>query len=284
MRRKHVLIAVLTAAVLGMGWLQVSRAAQSEAAAAGLFRITCGFSHSNADDMIVHPNRPGASHLHDYFGNVGAKASSTYQSLLGVRSTCPSGDTAAYWTPALYRNGKKVNPSFMTTYYTTPVDPGATPIQPFPADFRMIIGDAKNTDQSKVGRIEWGCSDNSIIQKTPPARCAKADHIQVRITFPSCWNGRSSGAANAVPNMRFPSRGLCPKGFGIPLPALRVNVFYKTGNDVGQITLSSGSVASAHADFVNTWDQKALTDLVRNCHNGKRNCPRATGTTPGRNP
>ena len=46
----------------------------------GAFRIPCAYSHMAFDDPIVYPGRPGAAHLHTFFGNTGTNAASTEQS------------------------------------------------------------------------------------------------------------------------------------------------------------------------------------------------------------
>ncbi|HLL65271.1 MAG TPA: DUF1996 domain-containing protein [Micromonosporaceae bacterium] len=284
MRSKKVLLAAASAIVVGLGGLAVVNAHTASAATDGVFKMTCGYSHTNNDDMILYPNRPGAAHTHDYFGNAGTKANSTYGSLIGVRSTCPVNDTAAYWVPALYQNGRKLNPFHIIVYYNTPVDTARTRVQPFPNDFRMIAGNARNTRPESMGREYWGCGDNTQITHNVPTRCS-VDNIQIRITFPSCWNGRQTSGDSAV-NMRFPSGGRCPSSHSIALPMMRVNASYRTGTNVGRITLSSGSASSAHADFVNTWDPATLKTLVDRCLNklSRGDCGRFQGTTRGRNP
>src|SRR5262245_35670801 len=47
----------------------------------GAFRFICNVSHLLPDDPIVYPGRPGASHLHVFFGNTMANAYSTYETL-----------------------------------------------------------------------------------------------------------------------------------------------------------------------------------------------------------
>src|SRR6266508_3973475 len=44
------------------------------------FRVLCASSHVLADDPIVHPNMPGASHLHQFFGNATTDAASSASS------------------------------------------------------------------------------------------------------------------------------------------------------------------------------------------------------------
>src|SRR3954447_20280216 len=47
----------------------------------GAFRMVCGAGQLSYDDPIVYPGQPGKSHLHQFYGNLGANAFSTYQSL-----------------------------------------------------------------------------------------------------------------------------------------------------------------------------------------------------------
>ena len=67
------------------------------------FVVECGWSHTAADDPIVHPGHAGAAHVHDFFGNTTTAAHSTHASLLAGDTTCGQKlDTAAYWAPAFY--------------------------------------------------------------------------------------------------------------------------------------------------------------------------------------
>ena len=87
----------------------------------GNFRTFCGFSHLSYDDPIVYPGQPGASHLHMYFGNTGANAHSTYQSLRSSgSSTCQGGplNRTGYWVPAMHNAaGRVVVPEYFELYY-----------------------------------------------------------------------------------------------------------------------------------------------------------------------
>ena len=44
----------------------------------GAFRFICNPGQVLPDDPIVYPGQPGASHLHQFYGNTGANAFSTY--------------------------------------------------------------------------------------------------------------------------------------------------------------------------------------------------------------
>lgn len=90
----------------------------------GAFRFTCAAGHLSRNDPIVYPGQPGKSHLHQFFGNTGTDANSTYQSLRTTggstctRSTGDSPQRSAYWMPAMLDGvGNVVKPDWMNTYY-----------------------------------------------------------------------------------------------------------------------------------------------------------------------
>lgn len=75
------------------------------------FRLFCASSHIASDDPLVVPNMQGAAHLHNFFGNTGTNAYSTYKSLrtsggssCGTDQNNPINRTA-YWFPAM-KDGK----------------------------------------------------------------------------------------------------------------------------------------------------------------------------------
>lgn len=69
----------------------------------GQFASPCEFSHRAEDDPIVFPERPGASHRHDFIGNRSTDARSTRASLRRSGSLCARrANRSAYWVPTLY--------------------------------------------------------------------------------------------------------------------------------------------------------------------------------------
>lgn len=236
---------------------------------------------SAPDDPIVFPGQPGAAHLHDFLCNQATNASSTYESMIAAPSVCPSGDTAGYWAPALFRNGVKIDPGGGSAkqqlyYRRNNLAPG-TKVVPFPPDFRMVIGHSKattlaeaNAAGARLGTEQyWGCSDNSELAKSAVPVDCRTGIISLHIGFPNCWNGvKVPGDQIAAGTMQYPSNGVCPPGYPVVLPRLLERFEYPVGPTSDGITLSSGTVFSVHADFWNTWNQAQLALLVEVCLNG----------------
>ena len=57
---RRTLLVIISVALVALGATPVT--AQS-------LKIECRASHAAADDPIVFPGRPGAAHLHEFFGN-----------------------------------------------------------------------------------------------------------------------------------------------------------------------------------------------------------------------
>ena len=117
------------------------------------FIVDCLFAHRAKDDPIVYPRQPGASHMHDFFGNKTTNAFSTYRSMLRARTNCDlPGETAAYWAPTLVRgDGTIVTPRRIKIYYRSGLLPGRR-TYPFPKNFRMIAGGVKTIGRYSIYR------------------------------------------------------------------------------------------------------------------------------------
>lgn len=224
------------------------------------------------DDPILLPGKPGGFwHFHDFFGAKTTTANSTYLSMQAGGTTCglPQ-DTAGYWVPALYRNGVPIRATGNRQKFYYRENTG-TPVQAFPAGFKMIAGNAhakSESDNPKLGSaIYWGCSDNSSPGKLKAPRSCSTGIISLHVGFPSCWDGSPASPANVV----YPSGG-CPSSHPKKLPRLIMRFEYPVGTDLGTITLDSGPPYTAHGDFWNTWNQPKLESLVQDCLNANKNC------------
>ena len=247
---------------------------------AATVQIECEASHFAPDDPIVFPGRPGAAHMHEFFGNRSTDADSTYRSMLDKRTTCPfRGDTAAYWAPTLLdENGQRIPARRMTVYYRDrPVE--SADVVPFPKNFRMIAG--------APTRAVWGYNcDGLELSRSVRIDCSgeSEGHTYVRATviFPNCGKLDADGkvvkdSSDHRRHVAYPvsAREGCPDSHPVQLPHVKMNVRYDVSNCIREgCQLSSDMAAgcdtgcSLHADLWNTWKQSALVNLVETRLNG----------------
>jgi hypothetical protein len=252
--------AVALGVLLGAVSSATARKAQT-----GVFNVKCKYTHSLSDDPLMYPRRPRAAHLHDFFGNKLTDAFSTGASLLAaarrdreITSCIDTADSAAYWAPALYRDGQKLDPWEVLVYYRNASEQIAVP---FPVGFGMIAGDmnAKNPNQ----HVRWECSRPPL--KSSPSEipnCESGD-LQAVIKFPVCWNGVDLFEMDQSHVEYGPCRGSHP----IRIPELTVIVKYPHDHKPHEYHLSSGPPMTLHSDFFNAWEPSVLALLVKKCNN-----------------
>jgi hypothetical protein len=223
----------------------------------GQFVVKCGFSHAAMADPIVHPGHAGASHRHDFFGNVATGAGSTAASLLGGDTTCNLRlDTAAYWAPSLVDHGTPVTPLGAVAYYRPAPGVDPTTLVPYPTGLMMVSGDPTASVPQPVEVAGWACGASPDLRSEPPA-CDQSAPLQVRITFPDCRDHSSHVARSRD--------GRCPPAHPVAMPQLTVTVRYPIAGTGHELELASGSTLTAHADFLNAWDEHELTEQVELC-------------------
>jgi hypothetical protein len=235
------------------------------------FRVVCTSSHVLPDDPIVHPNMPGMSHLHQFFGNATTNAASTASSLLGEATTCSTPDDASgYWVPVLYQSGVAVPALSTLTYYRGGSHRDASTVQPFPAGLRMIAGSATATAPFPTAAISWTCQGMTTVFPSPP-NCGSGGTLTVQVRFPDCWDGVHLDSPDHKSHMAYTISGFCPTNYPVPVPLLELNVRYRTSGGPG-VTVASGASYTYHADFFNAWKQSALAGLVAVCLHSKSVC------------
>jgi Domain of unknown function (DUF1996) len=259
----------------------------AQAAPSGQFVLRCGYSHSLPDDPIVFPGQPGASHLHDFFGNTGVNASSTLETMLAGETTCRvPGDTAGYWAPAGFVNGVRVKPGVMRIYY---LGSATGTLGTIPAGLQMVGGNKEAQSPSENPHVSWSCGQTTSVSTPrrdtpydcrPWAQYTFVDGIVASIDFPSCWNGTGLRPEDVT----YPEGGACPQGFGNVIPKLSERVHYGVMNPLGPdgtlaFQLSSGPPYSMHADFWNTWEQERLDQLVADCLIANAHCGSVDATS-----
>src|SRR5918999_5312248 len=220
------------------------------------FAIGCAFSHRNQDDPIVFPGQRGRSHDHTYFGNRSTNASSTPPSLRAAgETTCRlRADPAAYWAPTLFVGGRAVEPFGAIAYY---VRRTLDPVQAFPANLKVIAGSAAARSPQARRVTFWSCTGRSGVGAVSeiPA-CPARTRLLLQVNFPNCWDGRRLDSANHQSHMAYADAGVCPSTHPVEVPQLRLLIGYPTTGG-GSAELSSVGDFSAHADFVNAWNQEA---------------------------
>jgi hypothetical protein len=267
----------------------------------GWFHSTCRFSHRSMADPIVFPSRSGASHSHgrvrpahshDFIGSRGTKSSSTNASLRAdPRSTCvrgdeeknpslPHADRSAYWTPTLLVDGHPLPPEGATVGYSVGRrDPAR--IRPFPTDLKMIAGTPSGAEPRMGNAIVYRvrCGRGSAVAPgsgTTAPTCATPD-LRVDINFPDCSNGRADSAdhkshmAYSQPATDRSGRLVCPSTHPMYVPRLSLKYRFATTGGPG-VSLATGDMSTAHADFMNGWDEEQIAQLVRDCLNVDKYC------------
>jgi hypothetical protein len=250
------------------------------------FISSCGFSHRSWDDPIVYPRRPRLSHNHTFVGNVSTNAFSTLASLRRHGTTCvPSGDTAAYWAPTLLLNNQPVLPIGATVYYRRRT---ASLVKPLPPGLRMVAGSSRAWRAQSPSVTYWDCSvvkttfygPNAprTISGVPPATTAVSSNVpscpattvlELHVNFPDCWEGKRLDSPDHRSHMAYSVARACPPSHPVAVPGISLVYRYKPPGP-GVVILSSGGQHSGHADFINAWDQGALTKLVLTCLDARR--------------
>lgn len=142
-----------------------------------LFTVDCTFSHRAADDPIVFPDQPGASHSHDFFGSAAADASSTGASLQGTATTCEdTEDTASYWTPTLSVDGEPVDPTFLRAYYRARPGVAVADVTAPPLGLAMIAGDPARGGDAHGEHGDHGATSSSTTEATGAPAPTEHDH------------------------------------------------------------------------------------------------------------
>jgi uncharacterized protein DUF1996 len=228
----------------------------------GVFDTGCAYSHTLPDDPLVHPNMPGMSHVHDFFGNRTTTGRSSGTALLNAARTNPEKttckdklDDSGYWAPALYQDGVKVRPDRMHIYYR---HRGSVPAKVFPVGFAMI-----------THRHWWSCGPGSMkyFDGTVPA-CPNG-HLFVVLTFPGCWDGVHL-FTQIGSHVSFAMRSRCDAAHPVRIPTTTIFLSYRVDGKPHKYVLASGNPSTAHADFLNAWEPKHLAHLVDACLNKGR--------------
>jgi hypothetical protein len=196
--------------------------------AVGAFRMRCNAGHLNYDDPLIYPGRPGAAHLHQYWGNTAVDA---YSNSTSIRTTGGStcGETnapvnrSAYWMPAMLDGtGHVVKPDLINTYYkqlpaAKCLEFAAKGCVGLPNGIRLVFGydmvtgrggpTDPNTQAYWMLKYECWKDFNGEVAVSPPyggrfrslkqvadAGCPVGAKLVISFTVPGCWNGEIDSA------------------------------------------------------------------------------------------
>ncbi|MGO4742314.1 DUF1996 domain-containing protein [Serratia quinivorans] len=267
----------------------------------GIFNVVCDYSHTLADDAIVMPGRPGHSMMHDFFGNTGADAMSTTESLQNTpRTTCTSPyDSSSYWAPELMRaNGTLVKPTYIKVYYRND-NPEKQAAAPIPPGLQLLAGNHHRAVGQYDPHVWFYCRtslEGGEHSNQPPDSCPQIPgfdegaEFNISLSFPDCWDGKSltTSANPQKRNAAFSEKGVCPVAFPVKIPQLNMRIHYPMNDDGnlkgaklsmnpsidenGVITPVWGDLYSAHADFFAAWNPRTTRYSVEECLNRKVAC------------
>jgi hypothetical protein len=244
------------------------------------------------DDPIVAPGRPGATHLHVFFGNTGINYASTAASIASTgNSTCAGGivNRTGYWVPAVVdtRDGRPLVPSDILVYYKSDPMPGVR-VKPYPAGLRMLAGDPASRGPQRSAF--WACISDSgeVTSAAIPATCAAGSTVELTVEFPACWDGINLDAPDHRSHMAYtvgdatsPTGMGCPASHPVQLPSLVEKVRYRVteSGSTARWRLSSDTYStslpggySAHGDWFNGWDPAVQQTWVSRCLQSDRDC------------
>jgi len=122
------------------------------------------------------------------------------------------------------------------------------------------------TDQA-----EWACGRSRLTSTLSPdvrsaARLPPVGTLAARLTFPSCWDGRSLGSDDHRSHVTEAVAGGCPSSHPVEITEVAFAIHSTVNGDIAdRLSLASGELASAHADFVSGWEPGRLAREIGAC-------------------
>jgi hypothetical protein len=270
----------------------------------GAFRTECELSHTAKDDPIIHPGHAGASHWHNFYGNTAADENLTDPANVG-NSTCYGGtlNRTAYWSPAMVdvttNNGSNqfdmVQPATgpwtlpLQVYYKSGYGGVASrDVQTFPVGLKIVAGNPASTGPQQHVVFDCIASGDAqsyvngiVARPSIPTDCPPGRIIQVRLTFPQCWNGSDLWLPGSA-HMAYPTLAAgCPSSHPVALTEIIEHFRYRVGpngsagyrfvTDSYDPNLYPGGY-SFHGDWFNGWHQPTLDTIVDDCIANEHDC------------
>ncbi len=144
--------------------------------------------------------------------------------------------------------------------------PGVDPadVEPFPFGLELIAGDATATEPQTGEAAGWVCGSSTRFNHTPPD-CPVTAPLHMLLTFPDCWDGEHVRSDDFRSHAAYSSDGLCPTSHPVHIPQLTMSIKYPISGTGHDLRLASGTIDSAHGDFLNSWEPEGLEQQVELC-------------------
>ncbi|KAK2608113.1 hypothetical protein N8I77_006746 [Diaporthe amygdali] len=294
-----------------------------QAVAQNMLRFACSQLVIDRVDPLVNPGMVFTPHLHQIVGGNSFNVTMDPSNDPATQSSCTScsftQDKSNYWTAVMFfkakngsyhrvpqvgnggPQGKLINNGGLDVYY---IPSGKTTA--FAKGFRMLAGNAANTNPSKVssGNICHRCwtsaSEDNFVGGAP---CSGSDTVEIptgsncqmirqTIIFPACWDGKNLDSPNHQDHVAYSGSGAtgggsCPSTHPVKLPQImyelmwNVTMFQKDrsiwptdGSNPFSYSMGIGG-AAAHGDYVFGWEGTSLQKAMDNGCNLNRDCPAA---------
>ena len=276
----------------------------------GAFRFICNPGDLLADDPILYPGQPGASHLHQMYGNTGVNASSTHQTLRASGDSTCGGDGQGL-AAMLNELGLAVKPEFISIYYksrpnTDPtVSDPANPkymgqAVPIPNGLKMIFGfDPTGVNSAPTGDAYFDCNgptaksahyasiDAVVAANACPA--GQGNKLGWIIDAPSCWSGKAVDSIDHRSHVAYPIIATvagtpykkCDANHPYVIPGFKQGAWYlvPAGADLAKWDFSCRNMTPGkphgfcgHADYFEAWSPPVKKEWTDNCINKMLNC------------
>jgi hypothetical protein len=218
----------------------------------------------------------GMSHRHDFYGFTETDESTTAGEMVEGQTTCDkTPDTAAYWHPTLYDGDEVVEPLDLNAYYRAA--PGVDPadVEPMPLGLALIAGDQFATEPQPGEATGWTCGTRTTLSDDPPT-CPASAPLHLVLTFQDCWDGKYLDSEDHVSHAAYSVDGECPDEQPVHIPQLTMSVRFPVYGEGRDLRLASGSIYSAHGDFLNGWDPQGLQREIEACIHREAVCDLAS--------